>query len=111
MHRTLVAGLKRLVAVALLLSGGAPSAFELIGHSGGDGPDPLHHVEAANFRHHADQCLGAAAVSSGISPVFELPTLTTLPDRAVVRVEGGRCAVVSHRSDRPTSRGPPSFSA
>ncbi len=84
-------------------------AFELIGHVGDDGPESLHHVESATFRHHADQCLGAAAVSAGVTPVSAVPTLAVRAEVARTPIEGGSCLLALVHPGRPTSRGPPNL--
>lgn len=100
--------LKRLVATVVLLCGGAPSAIELLGHRD-DGPEPLHHIESATFRHHADQCLGAA-VSSGVALGFALPSLAIVDAPAAAPADRYCGRVALDRLGRPTSRGPPTLS-
>ena len=107
MHPRWFPGLKRLIALLVLLSGATPSAFELIGHGDDGGPQSLHHIESATFRHHADQCLGAAAVSTGADPVVDVPCLTVRAGVTLAPVEGRSGLLASSRRDRPTSRGPP----
>lgn len=99
--------LRRLIAALLLSAGAAPSAFELIRHGSDDGPTALHHVESSTFRHHADQCLGAATVSDGSAPVIHVPTLAVRSEFALAPVETGTCNLARVYRGRPTSRGPP----
>ncbi len=95
-----------LIAALVLAAGGTPAALELAGHAPDDG-EPLHHVEAASTRHHADNCLVAWTVGEKFTPLAGLPALAALPDPLAGEAPAAPAhpLVVDYRL--PTSRAPP----
>lgn len=98
--------LRGLVATLVLVAGGTPGLLELVGHAPDEG-EPLHHIEAASTRHHADHCQVAWTVGEKFAPLVGLPTLAASLDPVALE----RPAVVVFRSvldhRLPTSRAPP----
>lgn len=62
----------RLIALSLLVATVLPVSFELRLHRQDQGQRGVAHVEAKDFQHHSDQCLGTAAVSDQ-TPLRVLP--------------------------------------
>lgn len=97
----------RAVAMGLLVAMVLPATFELRLHTQDQGRGAIPHIEAIDFEHHADQCLGSAAVSHDATSQVPLPVVVVLgPDLVVVpNLEPRPCG--AEPALRASSRAPP----
>lgn len=97
----------RLVATGLLAAMLLPVTLELRLHRQDQGLGGIAHVEAANFQHHADQCLGNAAVTHNITSPVPPPVVACVGPEPVALPSFDAGLLDAEPVLRPSSRAPP----